>query len=234
MPTLPRFHDLIDQQSNEVAALIRTGDLDAPVPSCPGWTLTDLAVHLGVTQRWATEIVRTGERAERSDGPRDREALERWFVEGARELSQTLRTSDPQAPAWNFGPPPRVAAFWSRRMAQEVAVHLWDAMASQGLDFTIDAELAADGIDEVSTMFVPMRVRAGALAPSATALLLEPTDVPDASVLVATGDVDERVALRGPAQLLLLVLWGRSPLAALDVDGDAQAAAAVLGTGLTP
>ena len=31
------------------AACLETGDLDAPVPACHGWTLTDLAHHLGTT-----------------------------------------------------------------------------------------------------------------------------------------------------------------------------------------
>lgn len=235
---LPRLQDLVEQDSATFAALIRTGDLDAAVPSCPGWTLTDLAVHLSGTQRWATQTVRTGERGEHPVGPRDRDGLERWFVEGARDLVTALRESDPEAPAWNFGPPPRIAAFWSRRMAHETAVHLWDAMASQGLDATIDPELAADGIDELASVFVPMRVRSGALPAFEQSLVLDPTDVRDASVrLAAGGDGDASgavITLRAPAQVLLLVLWGRASLDQVEIAGEAALVGEVLALGLTP
>ena len=31
----------------------------AVVPTCPGWTVADLAKHTGIIHRWATEIVAT-------------------------------------------------------------------------------------------------------------------------------------------------------------------------------
>ena len=53
-------------------------------------------------------------------------------------------------PIWNwFGIDPPIPGFYHRRMAQEVAVHRWDAQAAAGATTPIDAALAADGIDEV-------------------------------------------------------------------------------------
>ena len=40
-------------------ARITGGDLDTPVPTCPGWTFRQLATHLGRGHRWAARIVAT-------------------------------------------------------------------------------------------------------------------------------------------------------------------------------
>src|SRR5579863_8825124 len=42
----------------ELAQII-DGDLDRPVPTCPGWTFRQLATHLGRGHRWAAQIVAT-------------------------------------------------------------------------------------------------------------------------------------------------------------------------------
>src|SRR6266702_6049548 len=42
----------------EVARII-DGDLERPVPTCPGWTFRQLATHLGRGHRWAAQIVAT-------------------------------------------------------------------------------------------------------------------------------------------------------------------------------
>ena len=40
-------------------ARITDGDLERPVPTCPGWTFRQLATHLGRGHRWAAQIVAT-------------------------------------------------------------------------------------------------------------------------------------------------------------------------------
>jgi Mycothiol maleylpyruvate isomerase N-terminal domain len=42
----------------ELARII-DGDLERPVPTCPGWTFRQLAIHLGRGHRWAAQIVAT-------------------------------------------------------------------------------------------------------------------------------------------------------------------------------
>ena len=37
----------------------RAAGIDAAVPTCPNWTITDLLAHLGLIQHWVTDIVRT-------------------------------------------------------------------------------------------------------------------------------------------------------------------------------
>jgi len=41
-----------------LARIIR-GDLERPVPACPGWTFRQLATHAGRGHRWAAQIVAT-------------------------------------------------------------------------------------------------------------------------------------------------------------------------------
>ena len=40
------------------------------------------------------------------------------------------------------------AGFVIRRLAQEIGVHRWDAELAAGIEHTIEATLASDGIDE--------------------------------------------------------------------------------------
>ena len=46
-----------------------------------------------------------------------------------------------------------------RRMAQEAAVHTWDAVGATGDREPIDADLAVDGIDEYIDLFMPVWLR---------------------------------------------------------------------------
>lgn len=238
MLTLSQYQAAIEQYSHQFLEVVQSSDLNSPVPSCPGWTMADLTQHLSGTQRWSTAIVRTGARAEHPVGPSDRAGLELWFTEGARGLVQALREIDPQQPAWNFGPEPRVASFWSRRQAHEVAVHLWDAKNAQGLPFAIDPMMAADGIDEVCTVFLYMKLRHSSLPDWAPALTLMPTDVTDCAFQLKAADRDladmPQVTLSGPAHDLLLALWGRRDLQGIQIQGDAALASALLAAGITP
>lgn len=135
--------------------------LDTPVPSCPEWTLRDLAVHVGDGHRWAAEIVRTraadavpdeavpgrGGPVRTSDAVGDAAALDAWLAESAQLASDELRIAGPQAAVWTFVPEGR-AAFWARRRAHETLVHRADAALAAGSGFDADHALAADCIDE--------------------------------------------------------------------------------------
>ena len=56
----------LERAAADVAGRLESGDLDAPVPGCPGWTLTDLAHHLGGIHRWARTAVVEGPSEERT------------------------------------------------------------------------------------------------------------------------------------------------------------------------
>ena len=98
--------------------------LDAPVVTCPRWTVADLVAHQGMVHRWAaanlgrddapvptkTEILNTV----------PRNVLIEWLHAGADELLSALRTvsADVQAMVFlNDAPAPRL--FWARRQTHE-------------------------------------------------------------------------------------------------------------------
>jgi uncharacterized protein (TIGR03083 family) len=216
-------------------ALLAHGDLDGPVPSCPGWTLLDLTHHLGGVHRWATTAI-TEQRSMNDDEivlP-DPAGTRAWFLDGATGLVRVLRETPPETECWAFGPKPRTAAFWFRRQPLETAVHTWDAAGSQGVTREpIDAALALDGIDEVRHMFYPRQIHLKRIEPLARTLAIAPDGT---STRWVFGDGEAEAVVSGPADVLYLLLWGRLGIddPRVRVEGDAAAAEAVLGAGITP
>ncbi|MDT7579936.1 MAG: hypothetical protein QOK35_1200 [Pseudonocardiales bacterium] len=227
----------------DFAAILETGDLDAPVPGCAPWRLTDLAHHLGGIHRWARGAVLGDPPDDREpvDAPTERGALVAWFRDGADPLLSTLRDTDPAAPCWGFGPRPHTAAFWFRRQTHETAAHAGDAAASQGTTRPYGAELALDGIDETVGVFFPRQVRLGRTAPLPHALAVEADEggrwvfAGDGTAWLG-GEAPDRVdgTVSGPAEALLPLLWHRIPLedSRLSVSGDRHAVETVLACAL--
>ena len=167
MPTLLSIDD-------HLAALVRSGaalgeaaaaaGLDAKVPTCPGWDVTELVVHQGMVHRWAAANLR-GESdhdtsASKAGGRAAADLLD-WYAEGLATLVDTARATAEDAEAMVFlrdAPPPR--RFWARRQAHETTIHSVDAIAAAcrrwptASDVDIDHVLAADGIDELLMGFI--------------------------------------------------------------------------------
>jgi uncharacterized protein (TIGR03083 family) len=232
------YLESLDRDARSFGDLVRTADHTEPVPDCPGWSLGDLARHLGGVHRWAHDVVTTGSPGDEPDGPHDRGELHEWFVAGAAQLLDVLRSTDPRQPAWTFGPKPRLVEFWVRRQPHETSMHLGDARRTLGLPHALDAEFAADGVDEVVTMMTPRQVRLARIPPLPHGVRLEAVDVPGRAWVLA-GDCTDTGAptaatVTGTAEDLLLALWRRTGLERLTVTGDAAAAERVFGLALTP
>lgn len=216
------------------AGVLGAGDLAADVPGCPGWRLRDLGAHLGNTHRWARGAVVGGHpRTADVEPPPGRDGLVEWYADAAAGLLATLRETDPDAAAWTMAEP-RTVRFWVRRQAHETALHLWDAQSTRGgAAAPIEAGLAADGVDEVLSMFFPRQLRLARAEPPTSAVALEAVDTGHTWRL---GRGEAVGAVRGRAADLLLLLWKRLPASspALTVDGDAAAVLAVLDRAITP
>jgi uncharacterized protein (TIGR03083 family) len=231
--TTSAYLEVIARESAALAGSARAAGLDAPVVSCPGWTMADLVEHVGNVQRWATAIVTTlpAERLSRSDmweHPPAEELLD-WFTAASGRLVDALGAADPSAPVWAFGPDHTVR-FWYRRQAHEAAVHRWDATSAAAEPVPLDAALAADGIAE----WLEMRTAANAAAFTGRGetVHLHCTDTADGApgewlvALTADGPQVEAahakgdVAARGTASDLDLFLWGRVAVDELEVFGD--------------
>ena len=141
-----------------------TAGLDAKVPTCPAWDVTDLVIHQGMVHRWAAANLR-GQRdhdtaASQAEG-RAAASLLDWYAQGLAGLVDTLRATAEDAEAMVFlrdAPPPR--RFWARRQAHETTIHSVDAISAicrrwpAASDVDVDPVLAADGIDELLMGFI--------------------------------------------------------------------------------
>ncbi len=227
--TPERYAAEITASTATLAALIDAADLTQPVPSCPDWTLRQLATHVGRAHRWAAEIVRTRSTEfipfrSVPDGrfPDDTAQGPGWLTAGADRLITEVSQAGTD-PVWAFGVM-RPPAFWARRMAHETAVHRADGQLATGAEPVIEPDIAADGIDEWFTFITvpdPGRedTRPAGLRPGQS-LHVHAGDVPPGSGewLVSHGPDGIEVrrehgkgdaALRGPASGLLLVLTRR-------------------------
>jgi uncharacterized protein (TIGR03083 family) len=227
------YLEAIARESAGIAVALQSGPTLA-VPSCPGWRVADLAVHLGVIQRWASEMVRSGtserlgQREERFAIDPDDPALVQWFQDGTADLVEVLRSHPADAPAWSWTPD-KSAGFWIRRQAHEAAVHRWDAERALGSPAPIDSALAADGVDEWLYIFAAGRSHAtSARIGTDESFHLHCTDEEGEWVVRFDGDAIEvkrehakaAIAVRGPASDLLLFVWGRQSAENLEVLGD--------------
>lgn len=118
------------------------------VPTCPGWTVTQLFTHVGRGDRWAAEIVRTGGPVETRAVPDGKPGPDvgAWLAASPRLLLDAV-AADPGKPVWTFlGPCP--AAWWVRRRLHESTVHWADGVLACGGHPVLAPAVAADGVSE--------------------------------------------------------------------------------------
>jgi uncharacterized protein (TIGR03083 family) len=207
---------------------------DAPVPSCPGWTVADLIAHLGEVQRWAATLIEGG-LTSLGDVPADflgdvPPAAERpeWLRSGCGRLVSALLAADLATayPVFLADPVTPPVQFWARRQAHESAIHAVDATsavsaAAGAATIQFQPQFAADGIDEFLTGFVPRRRTHLHHDPPATIEVVT-TDTPgswsltigpDAPVAQRLDSAPAQVdcTVSGPAEAVYAALWNRGP-----------------------
>jgi uncharacterized protein (TIGR03083 family) len=229
-----RFLDQLALSSQRLADAADAAGAAAAVPTCPGWTVTDLLVHMVRGDNWARSIVERGAQGitdrVANDTPDDLpagDALVSYFRTNAEDLVATLARVDPTTPAWTFSSADRTATFWRRRRAHETAVHRVDAESAAGEVTPIDTDLAADGIDEFLVSFLP-RLQEPLAAVGDFTFHVHCTDTEgewllsqrDGAAIVTAEHAKGDVAVRGTGSDLLLFLWGRVPAGSLEVFGD--------------
>jgi uncharacterized protein (TIGR03083 family) len=124
--------------------------LDQDVATCPGWSVLDLAEHLGVIHRWAEELVRRRSpvRLARASSDDVRVAVSpEWISAGGERLVATLLDANPNDEMWAWGLDQHVR-FWSRRQLHETLVHRMDLELVAGIEPVADPATAIDAIDE--------------------------------------------------------------------------------------
>lgn len=233
MPFAPReYVPVLDELTGAFAEALRTADPAAAVPDCDGWTITDLATHLGNVHRWAATIVRTGEVHPQDFSVGPDADLVTWYAESARLLLGALEAADPADPCWHFGGTGKTKAFWFRRQVHETAIHLADL----GSAHVLDPAVAADGVDEVFTAMLPRVTRWHAVPQLPGPVTLRATDTGDVWTVhpgepPALGPAADGANVEAPARDLLLRLWKRT---GPDPRITGEAAEALLAAPLTP
>jgi uncharacterized protein (TIGR03083 family) len=237
----------------EAAAQKAAGaDTAPPVPSCPGWTMTDLILHAGMVHRLAARVI--GERLQQAPGADPAEdglpgdwaswlppgrapegtgvpaALLDWFHEGAEALEERLFLASPDEPVWSWAEE-RTVGFWQRTQAIEAAVHRWDAQKVAVDAAVIDSSLATDAVRQALEVLIPLR-RAGAKAAPGQGehFRFRRTDGPQSwtvrfrgdAVLLGPSGDDCDIEIAGRASDLALFLWKRPVTGQLDILGDTR------------
>jgi uncharacterized protein (TIGR03083 family) len=237
--TYERHCAAVVSETTALREAVRGADLARRVPTCPDWTIGELAVHVGRAHRWVGTIIRT--RADREvpdDGEHvpdyqpaggaehpDPQALDAWLAAGAESVAEALGEAGPDRPVWTWAAP-HTCAFWARRMAMETLVHRADAALAAGRPYPTDPELAADALDEWFELLSDPEQAAqdeelAALLGNGQSLHLHATDVPGAEWLIVGGPrrvefsrthAKADVALRATLTDLLLTVQRRLPL----------------------
>ncbi|HVT41862.1 MAG TPA: maleylpyruvate isomerase N-terminal domain-containing protein [Acidimicrobiales bacterium] len=223
--------DAIATESHRLATAVAAQDLDARVPSCPKWSVRDLAHHIGEVQWYWGQNVLAKNADTRSGGelttmPDDTDLLA-WLGWCTYTLLGALREAGPDAPCWAWWPAPRTAGAVGRHQAQEVSVHRWDAegVAGAGASGPLESALATDGVPEFIDIMVGEDQRALPGAVTLTATDTGGTWRIAGQDVTSTGRTSE---LRATASDLVLMLYRRLPVPDIDVVGDPILVAALL------
>jgi uncharacterized protein (TIGR03083 family) len=206
-------------------------------------------------------------------------AVAEWYAGKAEDLLAVLRGGRPDRLCWTFSAQDRTQAFWARRQTHETLVHLVDLhqadlhqadldaadldpadLDAADLDpadlhppgwgaIDVPAWLAADGVDEVLTVFMPRMHARGRAAELSAPVLLRARDTgdtwllapreeePPAAERVVGSDLAEAETdlVSAPAAELMLLLWKRlgPDHPAVTLDGDRARVLAFLGSPLT-
>ena len=224
------FLAAIRRESDLFYATAADADPTLAVPSCPGWTIGDLVWHLGEVQWfWGSDIeMRATDpgtvEAAKPARPLGYDALVDWGRAQAERMVSILGQTDDDTTVWTWSPPHQTVGFIRRHQVQEAAVHRWDIQSAAGVSpDPVDAEAAADSIDELLAVTLPWGVDAD--RPLAGTVHVHCTDTDGEWFVHADGTVEAihakgAVALRGTASDLLLTAFGRVGIDTVDVIGD--------------
>jgi uncharacterized protein (TIGR03083 family) len=203
-------------------------DLDADVPTCPGWQAADLLRHVAGGWEAFRSIIEAASTEPPDFGafaaaPEDNEGLSAFAAARLELLVAAVGGADPQRAVWTWnGVKPM--DFYPRRSHFETVVHRVDAELATGACTPIDPSVGIDGVDELFTEF--LAGRSGEL-PTGSFHLHQTDgggefmlDVVEGVLTVSHEHAKGDAALRATGEDLLLVMWGRRGLDGLELFGD--------------
>ncbi|MFE4696853.1 maleylpyruvate isomerase N-terminal domain-containing protein [Streptomyces sp. NPDC056738] len=247
--TFPALLRLIDERATAFRAAVASApSLDAQVPTCPEWTLFDLAQHIGEGRRdWAVTVAAGPAPAKSAAegapaAPRERGDLVAWLAESTEQLVDALRKAGPDGGCWTWwgtSQSPETCGAVARHQLQQMAVHTYDAQFTVGAPEPLPEEVALDGVEEflftcvATTSAWPHKPTAfdfHATEGHSWRLTVDgdgarSTRIPaPATTPVAAADEGPNaagVSVRGTANELVLFVYDRIPADSLQMEGDA-------------
>ncbi|WP_426246246.1 maleylpyruvate isomerase family mycothiol-dependent enzyme [Nocardioides sp. LHG3406-4] len=240
------YLDHIRRDSARFGEVLATCDPAASVPACPEWDAADLLWHLTGVQWFWSRIVQGAadpEAVQERERPAAYADLLDLYAECSAALIDALALADPAGPAWTWSQEQTVG-FIFRRQAHEALIHRLDAEQTAGDVTDLDAQLAADGVQETLDVmfggtpawgtFTPgeqvlrvdcidtddhVWVRLGVFAGTDPGSGTTYADEADISVIDDPGGEPDCL-ISGPAAALDAWLWRRAGDDEIDVTGD--------------
>ncbi|WP_199440392.1 maleylpyruvate isomerase N-terminal domain-containing protein [Umezawaea beigongshangensis] len=229
--TAQRWTGVFAEQSAMFREAVGTADPAAPVPNCPGWTFTELTLHVARFLETSLEHLRTGSPVQLVPPPAPVGVVPLSYLDAQlAAAAEVLPAVAGNRPVWTFSPAaPDLAKVWHRRIAHELTLRRFDAQAALRTLVPTDADQAVDGIDEALGTLLAARWTTDSPPDVTGTAVVRCTDVPESwFVALAPGSVPEiraaapgeqaDLVVRGQAQILFYGLWGRVELPA---EGDA-------------
>ena len=210
------------------------------VPWSDRWSVNSVARHVAGSHHVVAQIIEDRPTAdfgrfETLDPPAKGDpGFPAWSAAGTEALVAQCRFVPAIETAWT--PHPTVGStvgFWVGHMATETLIHRWDAEAGAGITGpAMDPEVAAHAVDEYLDLGVSAS-RAINRSPAGPAVRVACTDIDREWFLdlaeagrstLHPQPIDVALSLRGRAEALALLLWGRldADSAGVDVDGDRE------------
>ena len=240
--------ELLEKECHTFGGLIVDAEMDADVPSCPGWTTADLIRHLtGVQRFWgaiAESLLDDPTGAEEPDAgpstePVDAALLSIGFQSASHRLIAALRGHDPADECWTWAYGVGTIAWVARRQHHEAVIHRADLELASGRTPGIDDATALDGIDELIDVMLDGFPEWGRFEPGSVVEIAPDgssprhvevgrfvgtspttgTDYDDPAVRRVTA-TEPAASIAGSASAIDLWMWGRGALADVTTDGD--------------
>lgn len=209
--------ELIERFSDDIAVQGTMTNQQIVVPSCPEWKVGDLIYHVGRVQLfWAHNLLARDSSKKSSLGdvedPSD-DNLAQWFRTCTATLASALEELGDDSPCWTWWGEPLTSGAVARHQVQEAAIHHWDVCLALGNRQPLDGEVAHDGVGEF------LEVHADEIPTSERpTVIFRSTDTQ--GTWQVPGDIATTTEIRGTASDLALLLNGRIPLTAFDVEGS--------------
>jgi uncharacterized protein (TIGR03083 family) len=221
--------EAVEQQTGAFTKALMRADAEARVPTCPDWTVRDLAKHVGgVLGFWSHVLAEGNGRPKPQFDDEPGPAVGLWVVQIAGLLVAELKAASADTEVYTWNPKDHTAGFVARRMAHETAVHRFDAQTALGSPQPIEPPaLAADGIEEI---FVMVDAWPGSGRGNGETLHLHSAEGNEWLIAMNPDGLDVRrehakgdMALRGAVSDLELVLYSRPPIGEVERIGDPAA-----------